>query len=103
MAADCTPKPGTFRAFAHMLNREIGILWVIGVASCRTGGHTCELKPAVPQGFNPAILILDLVCQHGGRTDVLQDVPVVFVQTETRPPTTVTIEPGSVNVHVTTI
>jgi hypothetical protein len=103
MASDCTPKPGTFRAFAHMINREVGILWVLGVASCRTGGHKCELRPAVPQGINPTILILNLECQHGGHTDVIQDVPVVFVQTETRPHTSVTIEPGGVNVHVTTI
>ncbi len=54
MASDCTPKPGTFRAFAHMINREVGILWVFGVASCRRAatrasfGRPCRKGSILP-------------------------------------------------------
>ena len=105
MASDCAPKPGTFHAFVHMINRSVGILWVFGVATCREGGFRCRLEPAVPPGINPGDLILNLVCEHGEpSTDVILDVPVMYVQAEMqRPPTTVTIEPGNVHIHVAPI
>ena len=57
-------------------------LHVAGVIKAGSPGHVVTLKPAVPQGINPRILILELTEEElpGAWPDVPAEVPAVFVK-----------------------
>jgi hypothetical protein len=58
----------------HMPGKGMS-LRVSGQVCFNTGGWSVELKPREPQGFNPKMLLLDLVAtQDGAQTDVETEV-----------------------------
>lgn len=56
----CTCHDNTWSAILDMMPPEPGRLTVRGSCTCPTGGYQAALKKAVPQGINPAILLLEL-------------------------------------------
>jgi hypothetical protein len=79
--ASCTADQAKFKAWKNMMppHRTIKLI-VIGEVTCPTPGWKVRLVEARPPGFNPAILILQLVAKKpGGITNpVLTPVPVRF-------------------------
>lgn len=60
----CTADQSTFRAWKNLLPpHPVVKLIVIGEVQCPSTGWKVRLVEAVPQGFIPAILILDLVAR----------------------------------------
>src|SRR4051812_33984565 len=68
-------------------------LIVVGEVVAPTGGWRVPLRPAVPAGINPAILILDLiaVAPTGQAIDVITMMPVRYEQAPSQGYTDVTI------------
>ena len=60
----CTADQATFRASKMLLPpHPVVQVTVVGQVQCPSTGWKVGLVEAVPQGFNPAILILDLVAR----------------------------------------
>jgi hypothetical protein len=77
-------------------------LHVTGKCIFNTGGYSVELRPAVPQGINPAIYILNRIVHKapGPVPQVLTEVPVHYVEKTSAQYTDVQIEPDGVTVPV---
>jgi hypothetical protein len=95
--ASCTADPMTFRAWKNLMPPIHSVkLFVIGEVTCPTTGWKVRLVPAIPQGINPAILILQLVARKpsGIIQPVLIRVPVRFEKAKGGPYQQVTIRGG---------
>jgi len=77
-------------------------LHVVGVVRCPTAGYTVTLKPAAPQGINPAIYILELVVTPPTQpaAQVVTDVPVHYSEHTSVRYTEVFIIPQNIGVTV---
>lgn len=79
-------------------------LHVKGVVTCPTTGYKAVLKPSVPQGFNPAIYLLDLVITKPGPNEIVHqtvtDLTVHYREDTSNSYSQVTIQPEGVTVDV---
>ena len=79
-------------------------LHVAGKVTCPTGGHTARLVPAMPQGINPSIYLLDLVVTPPAPdqivTQAIADVDVHYVEQTNTSYDSVEIQPESLMVNV---
>ena len=77
-------------------------LHVTGKCTFNEGGYKVELRPAVPQGINPAIYILNRIVHKptGPVPQVITQVPVHYVEKTNARYTDVTIQPDGVTVPV---
>jgi len=86
----------TFKARLNKMPPPRNILQVTGVVTVPTTGWFVGLVKAVPQGVNPAILILEVMRippdQQGG--DLVMHIPVLFGKYESPDYTDVTIRDG---------
>ena len=77
-------------------------LHVTGKCTFNTAGYKVELRPAVPQGINPKIYILDRIVHKptGPVPQVVSEVQVHYTEKTARTYTDVTIRPDGVTVPV---
>ena len=60
----CTADQSTFKAWKNLMPPHPSVkLSVVGEVQCPSTGWKVRLVEATPQGFNPVILILDLVAR----------------------------------------
>jgi hypothetical protein len=109
------PDPGTgipgllaTKDFAAWVNRQPPgppTLIVTGTLVFATAGYSAKIVPANPQGFNPRILLTNLVVEppKGPVAQVVTEVPVRFVSPNTTDYDRVTILPVGIDLPVSTV
>ena len=77
-------------------------LHITGKCKFNTGGYKVTLQPAVPQGINPEIYILNKIVHapSGPATQVVTDVPVHYTEKTDARYTEVDIHPDGAKVPV---
>jgi hypothetical protein len=86
----------TFAAWVDKMPIKKNTLHVKGEIEYSGGGWSVELVPAIPQGINPAILILELSERHDGvQTKPIVRIPVKFEKADGGSYKQVTIRSGS--------
>lgn len=93
-------KCGGWKAVLNMMPPGPWILRVTGKCKFPRHGYKVTLKEAVPQGINPAILLLRKTVKAGIGIMIPEVVPVVFTKKTKTKYTHVTILPDGVTVKV---
>jgi len=96
------PPTSNWHAWHDWMPGKPPTLHVVGVVRCPSAGYTVTLKPAAPQGINPAIYILELVVTPPTQTaaQVVTDVPVHYSEQTSVRYTEVFIVPENIRVPV---
>lgn len=97
----CSCKEGSWEAWINQMPPNRNELRVEGICTCPKAGYTARLRPAVPPGINPEILILNLETDEpsGGAADIITDYPVEY-QEENAHYKQVTILPCDITIDV---
>jgi hypothetical protein len=99
----CNCKENSWSAILDKMPPEPPRLTVKGICTCPTGGFTVSLTKAVPQGINPAILILDLetVAPTGIVNQMVTDYEVTYEEYNSPNYQEIEIRPCDIKVSVT--
>ncbi len=98
----CTCKDGSWTAVLDKMPPGAPRLAVVGTCTCPTPGYRVSLEKANPQGFNPEILLLELVTQgpSGMVSQVVTDYERRYVEENAPAYRTVKIQPCNITVPV---
>lgn len=100
--ASATIRCGKWTAYHDFMPPRTPTLRVTGECTTPTPGYRIRLEPAVPQGINPKILLLNKIVTPptGPRPQVLSKVEVRYSKRTRTEYTSVTILPDGVTIRV---